>query len=84
MSITSGSQAKAKGSTKMSKHHKVAGKDFSKKTLKALSSKGIAILSATYAPGPGGNYANGEVVYNLDDNGTGRTRSFLQVLGMGK
>lgn len=68
----------------MSKHHEIAGSHFSKKTLKALSKRGITVVSATYVPGTDGSYANGESAYMLDDNGTGRMRSFLQVLEMAK
>jgi hypothetical protein len=64
----------------MSKHHEIAGSHFSKKTLKALEKKGITIHSATWTPGYDGSYANGFTCYMLDDNGTGRMRSFIEVL----
>lgn len=68
----------------MSKHHEIAGSHFSKKTLKALSKRGITVISATYVPGADGSYANGETAYMLSHNGTGILRSFLQVLEMAK
>lgn len=72
------------GAIEMSNHHEIPASHFSKKTLKALTRKGIAIVSATYVPGTDGSYTNGETGYILDDNGTERVRSFLQVLDLAK
>jgi hypothetical protein len=55
---------------------------FSAKTLKALAAKGIRIVGAQTLPGPNGDYASGDVAYLLDDNGTGRLRTFRQVLDL--
>ena len=55
---------------------------FNRSTVKALNARGIRVLGATWVPGADGTYANGETAYNLDDNGTGRVRSFLEVLAL--
>ena len=44
-------------------HHFSA--DFSRKTLNALTKKGLAIISATWIPAPGGDYLNGEMAYQI-------------------
>ncbi len=58
--------------------------DFSKKTLQKLASKGISIIGITLIPDPTSSmpYANGERGYMLDDNGTGRVRTFPEVLSL--
>lgn len=57
-------------------------RDFSRKTLSALRKQGITIVGATFVPGTDGSYANGERAYQLDDNGTSRLRTFLEVLAI--
>lgn len=61
------------------KHTAPVAKDFSLGDRKALSSQGIAIVGSTWLPGPGGDFANGERGYMLDDNGTSRIRTYSQV-----
>lgn len=56
-------------------------KDFSKKTISALTRKGITLIGLTMIPGTGDlPWATGETAYILNDNGTQRVRSFAQVL----
>lgn len=61
-------------------HHPIASKDFSRKTLTALSRKGVAIGGATLAPGADGSYANGERAYALIVDGCQYLRTHSQVL----
>jgi hypothetical protein len=68
----------------MNKHNEIPASHFNKTTLKGLTSKGIRIASMTYIPGNDGKFANGFTGYILDDNGTGRVRSFLEVLELAK
>jgi hypothetical protein len=60
-----------------------ASKDFPKSTLSALTKRGIRLVGTTWLPGPGGSYANGERGYLVDDNGTGKVWSYLQVAAIG-
>ena len=59
-----------------------ARKDFDKFVLAQLTKRGIRLQGTTWLPGPGGNYANGERGYLLDDNGTGRVRDYRGVLAL--
>lgn len=52
-------------------------RDFSKATIKNLSLKGIVIVGSQAT-------MEGDVLYLLDDNGTGRMRTFSQVLELAK
>ena len=56
--------------------------DFSKKTLRSLSRKGIAIVGITLIPDMSSAlpFANGDRGYQINDNGCGRVWSFSQVL----
>ena len=64
-------------------HHPIAARNFSSKTLKALTKKGIRILSMTIIPSDGDMpYAKGDAGYFIDDNGTGRTVLHGQVLDL--
>lgn len=63
----------------MTTHTAPAAKDFSKQIRTALTRKGIAIVGSTWLPGPGGDFTNGERGYTLDDNGTQRIRTYLEV-----
>ena len=57
-------------------------RNFSTKTVKALAAKGIAIVgSQAVAAFEGDVYFSG-VAYMLDDNGTGRLRTFTEVLAL--
>lgn len=64
--------------------HHFSGNDFSSKTLKALTKRGIRIVGATYIPGPDGSFisADAQQVWNLDDNGTHRVRTFREVMAL--
>lgn len=56
-------------------------KDFSKKTISALTSKGITLTGLTVIPGTGDlPFATGERGYILNDNGCQRILLFAQVL----
>lgn len=59
-----------------------ASRDFGKEVLAGLRKRSIRITGSTWLPGPGGNYANGERGYLLDDNGTGRVRDYRGVLSL--
>ena len=48
------------------KHHFSAA-DFSRKTRNALTKKGLTIVSSTWLPGPGCDFANGFTGYMLSD-----------------
>lgn len=63
-----------------------AARDFSNSTLRALGRRGIAIVGTQYIPDftSALPFANGEVAYKLDDNGTGRVRTFAAVLAIAK
>lgn len=63
-------------------HHEIPTRHFNRATLRILTKMGITIIGATWAPDHNGNYANGQTVYNLDDNGTHRVRTFLHVLAI--
>jgi hypothetical protein len=58
--------------------------DFSKTTLRKLTRKGISILGKTLIPAAAGElrFANGETGYAVNDNGTGKVKTFSQVLEM--
>jgi hypothetical protein len=60
----------------------IASKDFSRTTLAALRKQGIAVIGSTFVPGADGTFANGERAYQLDDNGTSKLRTFLDVLSI--
>jgi len=53
---------------------------FSKRTIKALTRKGIAIIGLQAS----GNVYDPETLYIVNDNGTQRIWTFNQVLEMGK
>ena len=61
---------------------KSAQKDFGKEVLAALRKRGMKITGSTWLPGPGGNFANGERGYLIDDSGTGRVRDYRGVLNL--
>jgi hypothetical protein len=64
-------------------HNPISAKHFSKKTLKALASKGVRLLGLTMIPGDGDlPYASGSTGYNVSDNGTHRVLTFRQVLDL--
>ena len=57
-------------------------RNFSTKTVKALAAKGIAIVGAQAVPAFEGDVYFSGVAYMLDDNGTGRLRTFTEVLAI--
>lgn len=56
-----------------------AAKDFGRKAVTTLSRKGIRITGSTWLPGTDGSFANGERGYLLDDNGTGKARTYAEM-----
>ena len=64
----------------MSFSSKLASRDFSAKTLRALNAKGIALVSVQMIPGEGDMpWANADRGYLVDDQGTGRVWTFKKV-----
>lgn len=63
-------------------HHFIA-RDFSAKTRRALSKRGIVIIGATVIPGTGPlPFANGTRGYCLNNNGEHQIRTYAEVEGM--
>ena len=56
--------------------------DFSKKTLRALASKGITLIGLHAIPDENGSFLNSQRNYILNDNGTQRVMLFMQVLAL--
>ena len=54
-------------------------RDFPRTTVSALKRKGITFVGTTWLPGAGGSFANGLRGYLLNDNGTQRIRTYLDV-----
>lgn len=56
----------------------------SKKTLRALSSKGITVFSTTLIPDMSSDmpWANASVAFKVSDNGTGRVLSLREILNL--
>ena len=64
----------------MSFSSKLASRDFSSKTLRALTAKGIALVDVQMLPGEGDMpWANADRGYLVNDHGTGRVWTFKQV-----
>lgn len=59
-------------------------KNFSKKTLKALTAQGISVLGLGYAPSEDRGFSDPILIVNLDDNGCHRVRTYLEVLEMAR
>jgi hypothetical protein len=58
---------------------------FSSNIQTRLKLKGIKVVGIQAIPGPGPlPWANSEVAYVLDDNGTGKVRTFLEVLELAR
>ena len=65
----------------MAHHCQIAERDFSKRTLKALTLRGIRILGVQTIPGERPMpMANGTRGYRVDDGGTGRVLDHARVL----
>lgn len=63
----------------------IAKRDFSAKTLRALSAKGIELVGVQALPGYGDMpWANAERGFLVSDNGCGRVWTFAQVLEAAK
>lgn len=60
----------------------IARSHFSRSTLAALARKGIRPVTLQAVPGPSGSFLDSETAYLIDDNGTGRVRSFREVLAL--
>lgn len=60
-------------------HTANAAKDFSVKVRNTLARRGIAIVGSTWLPGTDGSFANGERGYIVDDCGTQRIRSYMDL-----
>jgi Ser-tRNA(Ala) deacylase AlaX len=58
----------------------IARRDFSSKTLRSLSKKGIALVGTQLIPHPVTGWINADRGYVVDDNGTGRVWDFRQVM----
>jgi hypothetical protein len=56
-----------------------AHKDFNRNSIAALRRAGIAITGSTWLPGADGSFANGERGYELNDNGTHKIRTYMQM-----
>lgn len=61
-------------------NHSIPANHFSKKTLRALNKKGMFIIGMTAIPDSTGSFLNSSTGYEINDNGTSRIRSFLDVL----
>jgi hypothetical protein len=64
----------------------VARRDFSSKTLRALSRKGVELVGVQALPDMSSDmpFANAERGFVVADNGTARVWTFAQVLGAAK
>ena len=63
----------------------IARRDFSAKTLRALTKRGIEVVSVQMLPGAGAMpWANAERGYLVTDNGCGKVWTFTQVLEAAK
>lgn len=74
------------GTTAARKHSDFA-RDFSATTRRALAKRGIFVIGIVNVPGRNAagavDYTQGSRGYELDDNGTLRIRSFLEVMALG-
>ena len=59
-------------------------KDFSAAVRRTLAKKSIIVTGSTWLPASGGDYANGERGYMLNDNGTSKIRNGSQVIEIAK
>jgi hypothetical protein len=64
---------------------KAVGTDhFSRVTVNGLEAKGVKITGITAIPDEKGSFLNSSTGYLLNDNGTCRVRTYLQVLELAK
>lgn len=68
----------------MSSINQIAISHFGRKTVKALAGKKITLVDLTYVPGPGGDFANGETGYVINNDGQGQVKTYLEVLALVK
>ena len=59
----------------------IALRDFGRKTIAALTAKGIRVINVTALPDAKGSFLNSERGYVVDDNGTGRVFTYLELRG---
>ena len=72
-----------KTTTNKAAHHSIPASHFSATVKRALAKKGILLVGMCTIPNwETGEYSNGETGYQLDDNGTGRIRTLLEVLAI--
>lgn len=63
----------------------IARRDFSAKTLRTLSARGIEVVGVQMLPGAGAMpWANAERGFVVNDSGRGKVWTFAQVLGAAK
>ena len=62
----------------------MATRDFPASTIRKLAAKGVTLLSPCLIPHPKTGFINPDRGYNVDDNGTGKTWSYAQVLRAGR
>lgn len=64
---------------------KIARRDFSAKTMRTLSARGIEVVGVQMLPGAGAMpWANAERGYLVSQDGCGKVWTFAQVLGAAK
>jgi hypothetical protein len=63
-------------------NNELARRYFNAKTIRALAKKGARVIDATWGPGADGSFANGQTLFSVDENGTAKVRTFLDVLAM--
>ena len=62
-------------------HHEIPARHFNRVTLRMLTKRGVSLVGMTYLPNATtGSYANGETGYQVNDNGTSRILTLLQIL----
>ena len=61
------------------RHHPIPASHFNKRTLSALTKKGVAIVSMTALPDEKGSFLNSETGYQLS---TGQLLTYLAVLAL--
>jgi hypothetical protein len=59
-------------------------RDFNIKVIKSLKQKGISIYRKTWLPDSKGDFTNGETGYVINDNGTSRVKTYLEILALAK
>jgi hypothetical protein len=65
----------------MSVSTQIATRHFGRKAVASLARKGIRIVGLQSLPDAAGSFLNSETGYVVDDNGTGRVWTYLEVNG---